>query len=336
MIDQDTLELLDHRDAETRKRAVISLGKSNDYTALAHLARIYREDPDPDVRDMARKAGVYLRKNTTPPENPIDNMKLTAQVTSEVAAVPLMKNHPPVSVVDADKARGYLRQALDWNVRGDDDRAVAMLARAFSADPRLSSDPVASGLAASLTNLPADQACHMLVTMPGAISKRAGRKRGFAQDVPAGDRAVIVGLGMLGAMLIVTLFMPWLDFSEFLPGFSFSGYDFIKGLSSVESDMLNLSPLMRGIWLVPLAGAIMICLSGFMLATGFTPEGWTWQLSIGCGVMAAAGYGMWYWALTGSPFVADAIVDFLGLGFFAGLVSAVALAGAGVYGVSSR
>ncbi len=61
MIDQ-LIQQLQDSDPAVRRRAIIALGRSKDGAALPPLAAIVRADPDPELRDLARKAGQYIRR----------------------------------------------------------------------------------------------------------------------------------------------------------------------------------------------------------------------------------------------------------------------------------
>lgn len=65
MIDQ-LIQQLQDADPAVRRRAIIALGRSKDGAALSALAGIVRSDPDPALRDLARKAGQYIRRQQTP------------------------------------------------------------------------------------------------------------------------------------------------------------------------------------------------------------------------------------------------------------------------------
>ncbi len=62
MID-DLIDQLNDANPEVRRRAVIALGRTKDMTALRPLAEVFRTDPDPELRELARKAGVYIRRS---------------------------------------------------------------------------------------------------------------------------------------------------------------------------------------------------------------------------------------------------------------------------------
>jgi hypothetical protein len=63
MIDNRLIKMLDSKDPERRKTAVKELAKTKDKAALSYLAAVYRTDENPEVRDMARKAGIYINKH---------------------------------------------------------------------------------------------------------------------------------------------------------------------------------------------------------------------------------------------------------------------------------
>lgn len=65
MID-DLITQLASADPGVRRQAIIALGKSKDAAALRSLADVYRSDPVPELRELARKAGVYIRQNSAP------------------------------------------------------------------------------------------------------------------------------------------------------------------------------------------------------------------------------------------------------------------------------
>lgn len=63
MIDELIRQLQDP-DPETRRNAIRALGRSKNPAALKPLAAIVQSDPDPELREYARKAGQYIRQQT--------------------------------------------------------------------------------------------------------------------------------------------------------------------------------------------------------------------------------------------------------------------------------
>ncbi len=56
------LAQLKSADPAQRRQAIISLGKLGNFAAMPALADLYRTDPDPELRDLARKAGLAIRQ----------------------------------------------------------------------------------------------------------------------------------------------------------------------------------------------------------------------------------------------------------------------------------
>jgi hypothetical protein len=67
MVDSQLLRMLGSKDAAERKKAITALARSQDRAALPHLAKVFRSDPDAELRELARKAGVYINKKAAPP-----------------------------------------------------------------------------------------------------------------------------------------------------------------------------------------------------------------------------------------------------------------------------
>jgi len=56
------LAQLKSADPAQRRQAIISLGKLGNFAAMPLLAEVYRTDPDPELRDLARHAGLAIRQ----------------------------------------------------------------------------------------------------------------------------------------------------------------------------------------------------------------------------------------------------------------------------------
>jgi hypothetical protein len=164
----DYLAQLDSPDSEQRKQAVIALGRLQDPAALQRLADVYHSDPDDAVRELAFKAGRYIRQS-------IDANGAT--MPSAAVSAPTERVVPPS---DVQRAMGYLNQSLDAHIRNDDAKAIEALGRAFDINPNLRRDTMAMNLASELTGLPADEA----VRYVGDPAARRGMKTKRAVRVP--------------------------------------------------------------------------------------------------------------------------------------------------------
>jgi len=58
-------EQLKSSEATQRRQAIVGLGKLADQRALPLLANIFRSDPDPALRELAKKAGQHIKKQST-------------------------------------------------------------------------------------------------------------------------------------------------------------------------------------------------------------------------------------------------------------------------------
>jgi hypothetical protein len=99
-------QLLNSPDAADRKEAIRRLAKLGDVSALTYLSAIYRTDPDEEIRQLALKAGRFIKQNSS----------LAALSTQEVMAAPTISPYavveePPVltpeeTALQQRKARG--------------------------------------------------------------------------------------------------------------------------------------------------------------------------------------------------------------------------------------
>jgi hypothetical protein len=92
MFDRYVAQLQD-ADPAKRREAIIALGKLADPAAMPALAQVYRTDPDPSLRDLARQAGLNIRKKQT---QSTESVPPTA--TSEVSAAPASPPPPPAEM----------------------------------------------------------------------------------------------------------------------------------------------------------------------------------------------------------------------------------------------
>jgi hypothetical protein len=141
MID-DLLNQLHSADPNHRRQAIMALANTQDPAVLPHLADIYRNDPDPLLRDLALKAGRYIRQ---------------ASDDGQPSGEP-----PPISERDQEMAKGYLESAIGFHTRGDHARAVENLGKALSINPALPKETYVANLIVAATGLGVEFAVPML------------------------------------------------------------------------------------------------------------------------------------------------------------------------------
>ncbi|MFN8528418.1 MAG: HEAT repeat domain-containing protein [Anaerolineae bacterium] len=175
------IQQLESGDAEKRRQAIIALGRTKDMAALPALAKVYREDADPELRELARKAGVYIRQQNEKsdeaaghaPSTPSAPQKVKLDVYQTPSAEDLKQKSPSsipsrgreydVSPDKRKRAKEYIEGALGANMRGDNARAMKDLAQGLALDPNLINDSYFASIAASVTGVAGDEAVRMIV-----------------------------------------------------------------------------------------------------------------------------------------------------------------------------
>ncbi len=195
MLDQ-LIRQLDDADPARRKQAVIALGKSRDVNALKPLANVYRSDPEPEIRELARKAGVYIKQHaevipdvpaTTPPMpkpaapvgesytqrkmREMEEAKRAAELAQEPrfetqeadTRRPIRGREYQVPKEARERAAKAVDAALSYNLAGDDAKAMKNLTEAISLNPNLINDAYFNSITAGVTGLDGDAAMDMIL-----------------------------------------------------------------------------------------------------------------------------------------------------------------------------
>ncbi len=101
MIQQQWLDSLDDPDPEVRKQAVKAITNSGDEEAMTYLAKVYRTDSDPEVKEMARQGGIKLRemgfsvRRDSPESRPTREEEDEYDPMAGLYATPLREEAPP-------------------------------------------------------------------------------------------------------------------------------------------------------------------------------------------------------------------------------------------------
>ncbi|HVO69584.1 MAG TPA: HEAT repeat domain-containing protein [Aggregatilineaceae bacterium] len=164
----DTIQQLNSTDPAQRRSAIIALANSKDPAALKRLAAIYRTDPDPAIRELALKAGRYIKQaagddaaNRLPGGVAV---QATGAAAIDPGAVPqAVPREQAVSARDAELAKNYLDSATTHHLEGDKARAVENLGKALSLNPDLRKDSFTINLIMTLTGRSVQEAMPILV-----------------------------------------------------------------------------------------------------------------------------------------------------------------------------
>jgi hypothetical protein len=195
MID-DLIEQLTHPDPQQRRTAIIALGKSKAPEALPALSKIYTSDPDYKLRELARKAGVFIREHMPDEPTPEPEMAVAPFTTSIMSmepdpAAPIVRRSVirPLGAAEEsatrgngdtyrgpvrgrtynvpkdkiERAKGYVEAALSLNIEGDNGRALKQLTQALSLNPNLVNDSYFGSIAGAVTGLGGDAAVQLII-----------------------------------------------------------------------------------------------------------------------------------------------------------------------------
>lgn len=214
MIDDKLIRQLNSPNVEQRKQAIAALAKTKDRDALSYLSNVFRSDADPEVRDLARKAGIYINKNSTQSggsgivggggnvsgekskttyayedtDDEEDDGYASAYGDADDVADDDVDgadyDDVKVTPLDEERANGLVQQALDIHMRGNNDKAIKYLSQAFAKNPNLKRDSYTVGLATTITGLPGPQAVGYLMEASGGGKAKRGEKAKTGGGVP--------------------------------------------------------------------------------------------------------------------------------------------------------
>jgi len=189
----DLIRQLQDFDPNARRTAIIALGKTKNASALRPLAEVVLKDSDPELRDLARKAGIYIRRETgleAEPTAPRRRIKQTGTLPQATTPEPdfnprrrgvtfmqeqaddreinprLQPEEMPtdgkgpvrgktyrVPPAAVSRAHAYTEAALTDHTDGRKSRAMKNLTEALSLNPNLINDDYYNNVAAIVTGL---------------------------------------------------------------------------------------------------------------------------------------------------------------------------------------
>jgi hypothetical protein len=186
-IDPKIFDLIRSSDVEERKRGVKALARSEDREALRYLASLYKDDPDPEVRDLALKAGQHIKKRGELSEWGSDQGRGAAKFEDvEIKRdAPKQRNKLPDNP-KTKEAKALMDKAIELMMQSNYAEAQDLAYQAFELAPNLDTESYYATLASDIMGLPQAQAIAALregradYEVGGRKSKR---KRGSAKEV---------------------------------------------------------------------------------------------------------------------------------------------------------
>jgi hypothetical protein len=224
------LEQLKSQNPDERREAIIGLGKQKDAAALKPLAEIYQNDPDPALRELAFKAGRYIRSMTAEmPAVPVARATAPEMPHVDPDELRITTDQPDVAVKSSnvEKARGLFNLALDYQVRNQNDKAIEAMGKAIEANPNLRNDSMFINLAMELTNMGSGAAVRLLSdpiarkefvrTRDPGFAPEDKRKRKPVEEATWDAALVDVGIYALanGALVFVGLLVGFQALAQF-------------------------------------------------------------------------------------------------------------------------
>jgi hypothetical protein len=158
-------------DPQVRIKAIKAAAKAVDRKSLKTLAVMVADDPDPAVREMARKAGVHIRQQLG--DLP---MRTTTKTGEALVAV-----KPGAEAM----ARSLTDSAVALQIGGENARGMKQLERALHHNPNLRHDAYFRSVADSLTGLHGDESIKMILdtrAQSDVADRESQQKRQTASD----------------------------------------------------------------------------------------------------------------------------------------------------------
>lgn len=194
-------------DPAERRQAIIRLANDRNPESLPLLASVYRSDPVPELRDLALKAGRYIRSSA--------NAALPKPGSS-----PAPDSSQAVSKRDAELAQNYLDAAIGYHAHGDTARTIENLGKAINLNPALQKETVFVNLASLAMNMPVAWAAPILmhpdrraeyIAQIGGKRKLKRRQHGKGAEKATWDNVLIDFI--LFAVVLALASMAFLIFS---------------------------------------------------------------------------------------------------------------------------
>jgi HEAT repeat protein len=143
--DPRIFQFLKSDDPEERKKGVKALARTGDREALRYLATIYKEDPEPDVRDLALKAGQHIKNAGTRDEwSGTGDFKATAEMAIPKAVIPDS---------DVKTSKKMMEQALDLAMKEEFEKAEVLVRKAFALNSNLQYESYFTGIASDVMGI---------------------------------------------------------------------------------------------------------------------------------------------------------------------------------------
>ena len=215
MIDQQLINMLDDPNPQIREKAVKQLAKTKSQDAVQYLAVVYKTDEDPDIRELARKAGLYIKKKMTEDKWTGGEGDPYADDGSDE-----LPDEVAVSSRAVESSIGQMESAMNLHVAGEDEKAAKFVEKAFMANPNLKNDSYYLGMAATILGMRGEDVAEYLLGDIEFDSKgKAKRKRKpKVEDREVTTEKVIIDLAIYFIVMATILIVGAIIFFQWLSG----------------------------------------------------------------------------------------------------------------------
>lgn len=148
----DILELLESPDPQDRAQGIKALAQDGSHQALKYLAIVYKNETDPDLRQLAVKAGKYIKRKREEQAWQGEEGDYDEDYDEEPE-----EEEIEVSEGARKRAEGLIDSALDLDMRGDaksKKKARESVFKAFEINPNLHFDEYYLGVAGEILGVP--------------------------------------------------------------------------------------------------------------------------------------------------------------------------------------
>ncbi len=228
-------------DPEQRRKAIRYLAKSGEPDAMKALAWASKNDPDSELRELARKGGAHLKRELQTAESSgVDEMFTFDDDDSgnDDNSIYEQAYADDTGYSDTDytrtgpleyDARSQINTAMDLFIDGEHADALRALAKALDIDPRTQQDNAAQNIASEITGMHGEDALRALASptkRTGLIANAVGSDKQATSDettwgttwMDIGIYALIYTVGnVIFSVLGLNRFLPLLREVQTLP-----------------------------------------------------------------------------------------------------------------------
>lgn len=271
---QDWRDQLDSDDPKVRAQAVKGIALSGNQDHLKYLIEIAENDPNPQVRDYARKAAQHLYASQTKPQSkpepepepirqsppepepisqaPSKPEKSESELAATLAHPMLEDEEEDLSPANVREAESKVQRAFSLHTSGQTKKALPIYAQALKLNPDLGKNSFSRSVASELTGKPFQEAM-LILGDPDKLSEfieanhgKAKKERKKASSPSAAQKRPPPDRSKAG------LIQTWLSF-----------FGMTEDLFLAEQEKANTEDTLLSVLVHTIAAVVIFLISGF-------------------------------------------------------------------------